>query len=391
MNDYTGHIYCTAPTLEISRLILTDSAHIQKKECEKYNLTQKGKKSPIYPIYGQRHVEMTLEHMRGYDYDKPIVLNEYITIYLKPTGHLLGACSVYIEIRHEDEVKTLLFSGDTSANKDVTFTKKPDFDGLKVSNLFIEGTYGNKVHQDSNNDEKIANIIRETCIKNKGQLVIPVFSVGRSTQILAKLFDLYKENGEFNDIPIYLASPMSCNAHAIYMNPDSFNFYNESDYKYKEMQKWDRIEFIDSYAKVEDRLFNKKPCIIAVSAGMISGGYSVSVASSVLPNNKNTIMFIGYQGLGTLGRTILESEEGEEINIDSKKVKRKCNLEFVGMSSHADYKQMILMIKTMRHTKMDRIFLNHGEKSVLHEFKTELENEFNCEIIVSEKGKSYSL
>lgn len=391
MNGYTGNIYCTAPTIELVRLILTDSAFIQDRECERYNQTKNGKKNPIYPIYSQRHVEITMEHMRGYDYNKPIVLNENITMWLKPTGHLLGACSVYIEVRNKDEVKQFLFSGDTSARKDVSFTTYPNFDGLKVSDIFIEGTYGDKLHKDIDVNNIIENTIVKTCIENKGQLMIPVFSIGRSTQVLAKLYDIYKNNPKLKDIPIYLASPMSCKAHDIYGHPDSFNFYNECDYKYKDMFDWDRVTYIDSYEKVEEKLLNKEPKICLVSAGMISGGYAVSVASSILPNSKNTILFVGYQGLGTSGRNILDSSVGQLINIDGKNVKRKCNIEFVGMSSHADYRQIIDMIKTMRHTKIKRIFLNHGEREVLNEFKKHLEKEFKCEIIISEKDKGYNL
>lgn len=391
MNGYTGYIYSTAPTIEISKLILTDSAHIQEKETEKYNLTKAGKKSPLYPIYGQRHVELCLERFRGYDYNKPIKLSDEITMWLKPTGHLLGACSIYIEVKSGEESKRILFTGDTSANKELPFTMLPNFKDLKVDYLFTESTYGDKLHKYEDSIQKFADVIQKTCIENKGQLMLPIFSVGRSSTVLAQLYEVYQKHPQFKDIPIYLASPMSCQAHRLYGMNDSFNFYNKSDEKYREVFEWDRVTYIEKYDKVEEKLFNKEPKIIAVSAGMISGGYSVSVACSLLPDKNNTIMFVGYQGIGTNGRNIIESSFGQVINIDNKNVKRKCNVEFVSMSSHADYKQIIDMIKTMRHTKIKKVFLNHGESEVISEFKKHLEKEFKCEIIISEKDKGYNL
>lgn len=391
MGGYTGYIYSTAPTIELSRLIITDSAFIQDKECEKYNQTKTGKKSPIYPIYGQRHVELTMERFRGYGYDKPIQLSDDITMWLKPTGHLLGACSIYIEVKFGDECKRLLFTGDTSAEKELPFTMLPDFKDLKLDYLFTESTYGDKLHKNESVVEKLKQVIRKTCIEDKGQLMLPVFSVGRSSTILSQLYEAYQQCPEFNDIPIYLASPMACKSHKLYGHEDSFNFYNKSDEKYKDVFEWDRVNYIESYVKVEEKLFNKEPKIVAVSSGMISGGYSVAMACSLLPDKKNTIMFVGYQGLGTYGRNILESKDGEIVNIDGKNVKRKCNIEFVSMSSHADYKQIIDMIKTMRHTKIKKIFLNHGESEVISEFKKHLEKEFKCEVIISEKNKGYNL
>ena len=284
-----------------------------------------------------------------------------------------------------------MFTGDTSGNKELPFTMLPNFKDLKVDYLFTESTYGNKTHKNENVIEKFKEVIQKTCIENKGQLMLPIFSVGRSSTVLAQLYEVYSKYPEFKDIPIYLASPMSCQAHRLYGMNDSFNFYNKSDEKYRDIFEWDKVTYIEKYDKVEEKLFNKEPKIIAVSAGMISGGYSVSVACSLLPDNKNTIMFVGYQGLGTNGRNIIESQYGQVINIDNKNVQRKCNVEFVSMSSHADYKQIIEMIKTMRHTKIKTIFLNHGESEVISEFKQHLEKEFKCEIIISDKDKGYNL
>ena len=387
MNGFNGDIISTAPAMKLTELILTDSAFIQQRESERYNKTREGKKKNIYPIYGQRHVEQTMDRFKGYDYNKVIMLTGNISLTLMPTGHLLGACSPYLEIRSGEEVKRLLFTGDTSANKKLPFTKKPNFKDLKVDYVFSEGTYGNKKQGKNNVKQKLKKHIAETVIKNNGKLVIPVFSVGRSTSVVKYLYEIFKENADFNSVPVFLASPMACKSHRIYGDKDSFNFYNESYNRYRHIFCWDKLQFIEDYPVLEREVLNKKPQIILVSSGMITGGYSNAVTSGMLPHENSTILFCGYQGLGSTGRCIMESEFGQSIKIDNKDVKRKCNIDFMNMSSHADYEKIIEMIKSMRHTKIKKILLNHGDVEALDFFKKELENEFSAEIIVSDYDK----
>lgn len=391
MQGYDGHIITTAPNIKLSRLILTDSAFIQNKDCERYNKTKEGKRNPIYPIYGQRHVEQALDRFRGYDYNVPIKINEYITITLMPTGHLLGASSILIEARYEEEVERFLYTGDTSANKNMPFTKSPNFKDLKIDHLLSESTYGDRLQKKNNSKTKLKKYIKETCIDNKGQLMIPVFAVGRSSTIIKYLYDIYKENPEFNDIPVYLASPMACMAHRIHGEEDSFNFYNKKCEKDKDIFKWDKIQYIEEYKILEQNCLNNSSKIVLCSSGMISGGYSVAMASSILPHNDSTILFVGYQGLGTIGRNIMNSKHNEVIRIDSKNVKRKCNIDFINLSSHGDYKRIIDMFKTMRYTKIKNIILTHGDEDCINYFKNQLEKEFNSKIHVAEYNKTITL
>lgn len=387
MNGYKGNIISTAPTMKLSRLILTDSAFLQAKECERWNKSRQGKKSPIYPLYSMRHIEQTMEVFRGYDYNRVIELEENINITLKPAGHLLGACSILIEVRHGDEYESILFTGDISGDKSLPFTQKPNFKEKKIKNIISEGTYGDKIQSNNNVKKKLKRYIEETCIKNNGQLMIPVFSVGRSTSVLSYLYDLYNENIHYNEIPLYLASPMACKSNDIYGEEDSFNFYDKKWQKYKDMFRWKNIQYINDYKVLEKEILNSKPKIVLASAGMISGGYSVAVATSLLPNKKNTMLFCGYQGVGTQGRKILESEYGEKINIDSKDIKRLCSIDFMSMSSHGDYNKITQMFKKMQHTKIRNIILTHGDEEVLDIFKSHLDKEFNSKNIVANYNK----
>lgn len=393
MKGFKGDIICTAPTIDLVELILTDSAYLQQKETERYNKTKAGKKNPIYPIYGQRHVEEAMARFKGYDYDRKIKINQHVTITLKSAGHLLGACSPYIEVKSKDDVKRVLFTGDTSADKIIKFTKTPDFKDLKVDLIVSEGTYGDRLQKENNVQKKLKANIKETCLKNNGQLMIPVFAVGRSSLVLAELFEVYKNNPSFHKIPIYLASPMAVRAHKLHGHDDSFNFYNKEFEELKYIFDWEEVNYIDDYKVFEKEILNSKPKIILSASGMISGGYSSSVASNLLPNNKNTILFCGYQGIGCAGRHILESKKGKEIKIDGKEVERYCNVDMMSSSSHADYKALIRMYKSMRHTKIKQIILVHGNEDTLNTFKEHIEEELNSSVNVevADYNKTYSI
>lgn len=138
-------------------------------------------------------------------------------------------------------------------------------------------------------------------------------------------------------------------------------------------------------------MLNKKPMIVLVSSGMVCGGYANSVVAGMLPHENSTVLFCGYQGLGSTGRAIMDSDIGDVITIDDKKVKRRCQVDFMTMSGHADYKSIIDMIKDSRHTKIKQIYLNHGDSDALDFFKKELEKTFNAEIVISDYDKWYKL
>lgn len=391
MNGFKGDIIMTAPTMKLTELILTDSAFIQNRETERYNKTKKGKKNPIYPIYGQRHVENTLDRFKGYDYNRKIKLSDNIVLTLYSAGHLLGASSPYIEIKSGEEIKRILFTGDTSGGKKLPFTKTPDFKDLKVDYLFSEGTYGDKIQGKNNIKEKLEKYIEQTILKDKGKVVIPVFSVGRSSSVVEYLHEIISENDRYEDVSVILASPMACKSHRIYGDRDSFNFYNKEYEKSKNIFTWSGIQYIEEYPILKKEVLNNKPQIVLVSSGMVCGGYSNAVALGMLPHDNSVMLFCGYQGLGSTGRIILESKIGDEIEIDNKIVERKCQIDFMNMSSHADYKTIIKMIKDMRHTKIKKVFLNHGDEEPLSYFKDVLQKELNAEIIISDYDKWYKL
>ncbi len=391
-SGFQGNIITTAPTAKLAHIIMSDGAFIMQKECLKYNKTVEGKKSPLYPIYGTRHVELAMERMRGYDFNKTIVIDENIEIVLKPNGHILGSASPYITIRQGEDVRRLLFSGDVSVGKQIAFTKTGKFDGLKVDYLWMEATYGDREQKKTKAIPIIKKMMEEVILNNKGTMLAPVFSMGRSTVFLREAFDIITHDERFKNIDVYFASPMACKANRIHFQKDSFSFMDSKWKKYKSMCDLPNFHFIEEYPDLEKAVLNNsKPKLIIASAGSLDAGYSNAVALKIMENSNNGILYCGYKFPRSLGERIWKTKKGEELKIGDKSYKRNCSLGVVNLSGHSDWTQLLDMILSMRHTKIKKVFLNHGNPDGLDFFKSKLKEKINGEIIITEKFESYKL
>lgn len=374
-DGYKGDILCTAPTLRIMELSLYDSLFIQTRETEKYN--KRNKKNKLYPSFTNKTVSDTLDLVKGYDYNRKIVLTDNITVEFLPNGHLIGSSAILIEARDEYEVKRILFTGDTSGDKKIPFTKKLDIEGLKINYLISEGTYGGKPDEINTTEQQIEEYLMKTCFQRRGTIVIPVFSFGRSTTVLHYVKQVYDRCPEFNKIPVYLASPLANKSHRLYGEPDSFNFYDEKWKDYKDLWKWDKVNYIDSFDEVLRKLDNNKPKIILASSGMISGGFSNYLVSRFVADKRNSILLCGYQGNGCAGRVLLDGKQ-KEVNIDGKNVKICAKVEKLkGLSGHISGKKLCEIFNKTEKRKLRKIILTHGDENELYAFKDILSKTFD--------------
>ena len=330
VEGFEGDIITTAPTAKLAQIIMSDGAKIMEKECEKYNRTAKGKKNPLYPIYSSRHVSQTMNHIKGYDYNRKIVVNENIEITLKACGHILGASSPYITIKDGEQIKRLLFTGDVSYGKSLPFTRTGSYKDLKVDYLFTEATYGDRLQKKTNVNVKLKNTIKKTCLENKGTLLIPAFSMGRSTVMLKNVYDIITHDDDFEDIDVYFASPMANKANRIHFQDDSFNFMDKKWSKYKNMLELENFHWIEEYSVLEKAVLNNsKPKVVIASAGSIDAGYSNAIAERIISSPKNAILYCGYKFSRSIGDRIWNTEFGEVIKIGESTLKRKCDLDYI--------------------------------------------------------------
>jgi metallo-beta-lactamase family protein len=201
------------------------------------------------------------------------------------------------------------------------------------------------------------------------------------------LYNLYKKNKDFQNIDLYLASPMSINAHKIIGEDDSFDFYDECWLEYKDLFSWDKIQYIDSFEIVQKELINDKPKIIISASGMVDQGYVKFLVSKYLSQKGNKVLLSGYQANGTLGRKLTDGLI-KTVTIDGESVPIRADIAMLDkMSSHASYSELINMIKTVEKKKLKKIALIHGQKEAKEHLRNKLKEEFDCEIIIPQENQ----
>ncbi len=366
-DGFAGKIIATEPTLEIAKIILEDSARIQEEDAAHANKHGYSKHKPAKPLYDLKDVEKTIPHFSSQPLNEWFNLSENISARFRYNGHIIGA--TFIELKVEN--KLFVFSGDIGREKDELLfaPEKPD----NADILFIESTYGNKLHPLSA-EEHLAEVIN-TAAKQQGTIIIPSFAVER-TQLLMFLIWQLRKKSAIPNIPVYMDSPMSKKALEIFHHNTEWHKLSMEDCS--EMCKdIIRIETIKDTLKLASQ---KHPKIIIAGSGMATGGRVLTYFQNYLGDANATILLVGYQAEGTRGRSLLDG--ASEIKLFGKyyPVKAKTvNIE--GLSAHADQHELINWLSNIKN-KPEHIFIVHGEKEGAEGLKNKIKEVYGweCEI-----------
>ena len=344
---FNGKIYCTGPTAEVCKVILEDSARIQEEDAERANREGFSKHKPAKPLYDLKDVEKTLPLFSSQAADMWIELYKNISFRFKYNGHIIG--SAFIELKIGD--KTCVFSGDIGRENDLLMypPQKPDYADI----LFIESTYGNKLHP-ANAEEKLKEILNEAAGMN-GTVIIPSFAVERTQSLMYLLWQLRKKN-LIPRIPVYMDSPMGKNVLDI--------FHHNNEWHKLSMEECSemcadiiRIQSMQDTLKVVEQ---KGAKIIIAGSGMASGGRVLTYFQQYLGQANATILLVGYQAEGTRGRSLLEG--ANEIKLYGKYYTVKASIKNIeGLSAHADQQELINWLSWIKNSP-ENIFIVHGEK-----------------------------
>jgi metallo-beta-lactamase family protein len=392
-DGFTGDIYSTPATRSLALIMLLDSAKIQEYDhsFERKKAKKQGRKPSTVsePLYSTEDVYTTLAQFVTINYERWHKVNEEFSFLLRDAGHILGSASVVIKTKEDNIEKTLGFTGDIGRpSRPILKDPKPL---PKVDYLITESTYGNRVHESSPNEYKhLLKIIQETCVQNKGKLIIPAFSLGRTQEIVYMLDQMANKN-QLPRIPVYVDSPLSVNATRIYrLHPECYN---------RELQ--DYIEFDpDPFGfnglryvtePEESKRINTKPepCIIISASGMITAGRIRHHLYNHIENPKNTVLIVGFCARGTTGAHLREGAQKVTLFGEEKKVRAKIEI-MDSFSAHADKNELIFFLSGLK-PELKKLFLVHGEEEVVEEFSKELVKEGFKGIEIPEKGKTYEL
>ena len=357
---FKGNILATAPTLDIARIILLDSARIQEEEAERANAEGYSKHNPAKALYTVDDALKAFEYFKGVPEGERLEILPGVTAKFQYNGHIVGA--TFIELKMSD--KTLVFSGDVGRTKDALMKapKRPTHADI----LLVESTYGDRLHP----KDEAKKVLKETVIKTiekGGSLYIPSFAVERTQTIMYLLWQLQK-NKEIPDIPMIMDSPMGSEVLTVFLRYQDWHKLNEDQC----IRMCQSFRIIASYSETWEIIGNKEPKIVIAGSGMVTGGRILTYLQYAINKAENTVLLVGYQAEGTRGRKLLDGDP--EVKIYGEWVSVKADIEQIEvLSSHADQSELLHWLAEMR-TPPQRVFVTHGEPSAAEHFKDKLES-----------------
>lgn len=390
---FGGPVYATLATEKLCRIMLLDSAHIQEFEAKWRNRKAKRSGKEAYtPLYTVEDAEKAVKLFNPCDYDKEYRLCDGITFHFTDAGHLLGSSSISITVTENGKSETIVFSGDIgNINRPlIRDPGQPD----KADYIVIESTYGNRLHGERPNYvAQLTRIIQQT-LDRGGNVVIPSFAVGR-TQELLYLIRIIKEEGLIkghDNFPVYVDSPLAAEATEIY-GGDISDYYDQEtlDLLSRGINpiKFPNLNLsVTSDDSVKINL-DKTPKVILSASGMCEAGRIRHHLKHNLWREECTVLFVGYQAEGTLGRSIING--AESVKLFGEEIKVRAHIEQMeGISGHADRKILLSWLSGFS-KKPKTVFVNHGNDDVCDEFAKTVENELNIKAVAPYNGARYDL
>ena len=365
---FKGKIYGTAPTLDIAKYILLDSAKIQEEEAEQANKHGYSKHKPAKPLYEVKDVEKTLQHFYEVKIDEWISFGENIKARFQTNGHILG--STFIEINISG--KKFVFSGDVGQENDLLMypPKRPH----EADILFVESTYGDRLHKKEDIQDHLKTIILET-IGQGGSVIIPSFAVERTQTLMYMIWQLHK-SGALPDIPFIMDSPMGADILEVFQN--NLEWHKLSFADCTEMCKIFKV--VRDFKETLELIATPYPKVVIAGSGMVTGGRVLSYLQKYIEKPQTTLLFVGYQGEGTRGRKIMEG--ANEIKIYGKYYQVKARIESIqGLSAHGDQKDLLNWMSEIKN-KPEKVFIIHGEKQAADTFRVKIKDTFGWDCVI---------
>ncbi len=392
---FRGQVMMTDASADLCSIMLRDCAHIQMQEAEWKNRKAK-RHSGIQaeePIYSMEDADGVIRQIVPCHYDSVITLCDGIRIRFTDIGHLLGSSSIEVWIAEEGNQKKIVFSGDIG-NRDQPLIKDPK-QTEEADYVVIESTYGDRLHSVDRPDYvgELTQILSETFARG-GNVVIPSFAVGRTQEMLYFLRKIKAERlvKNFPDFPVYVDSPLAVEATGIFNK----NIYNCFDEEAMELVRAgiNPIQFPGLHLTITSEEskninFDETPKVILSASGMCEAGRIRHHLKHNLWRPECTILFVGYQSVGTLGRMIVEGVE--EVKLFGETIEVRAQIrKLVGMSGHADKAGLLEWLSGFT-KKPERIFVVHGEDGVCQAFRDCLENEYGFSAYAPYSGTRFDL
>jgi metallo-beta-lactamase family protein len=355
---FTGRIVCTAPTRDLTDILLHDSAEIQSYDGE----------SPLYTI---DEVEQTLLQIETVDYNAWFTIMEGVDVLYTSTGHLIGSTAITVRIKEGRKKTMILYSGDVGRYRSVLLNAPEE--APQADYIIMESTYGDKRHDITfNSIETLHDWITKICVERKGQLVIPAFSVGRTQEVLYALNQLSLEK-RLPGISYFIDSPLSLKAtQTIKKYKEQFNerlqqvlLVDDDPFEFPGLKY---IESVEDSRRLADYT---EPCVIISASGTADAGRVKHHINNCISKENCAVLMVGFCGTGSLGGKLLARAKKIEIFNQTREVLAEIG-QLQGMSAHGDADDLIKFLSNQRAEKLKGIFLVHGEHDVQKSFAEKL-------------------
>jgi metallo-beta-lactamase family protein len=388
---FKGKIYCTPATRDLTEILLNDSAMIQRDDA-KFGNKRRAKQGlpPIDPLYDLDDVNLTIPLLTVVEYNKPTQISPSIELLYTDAGHIIGSAAVNLKIKEGTETKTLTFSGDIGRYRDMILRSPAVFPHADF--IIIESTYGDKLHDlIHTTPDDLLKWIQEICVEQKGNLIIPAFSVGRTQEILYELNQLSLEK-RLPHVPIYVDSPLSIEATEVIKKfPKYFNkkiqHILEVDDDPFDFEGLRYIKSVDESKALNEDLH---PKVIISASGMADAGRVKHHIKNNIENPKCAILLVGYCEPHSLGGRLQNGQKEVKIYSELYTVKAKVG-SIRSMSAHGDYEDLMQFLACQTPDLVSQIFVVHGEADVQDHFAERLRKKGFKEVIVPEMHETFVL
>ena len=386
---FDGNIYATAATMDLARILLMDSSKIQAQDAEYLSASGKSDDGDD-ALYNEDDVIKALGQFKVVDYNEEVEIDPRIRIMLTDAGHVIGSAAVHLTIIDDGKEYKITFSGDVGRYSDLLLKSPQTFP--QADYIIMESTYGDSLHKDLEPVEnRLLEIINNTCVIRGGKVVIPAFSVGRTQELLYALNSLELKH-KLPDIAYYVDSPLSLQATTVIKNHPEV--YNNG---VKEVMKVDEdpfhfkgLKFIESVEESRALVDDPRPCVIISASGMADSGRVRHHIRNIITNQKNTILMVGYCEPKSLGGRLIAGQPVVEIFREEFTVAAEV-LAVKSMSAHGDYEDLLHFLSCQDPAKVKKVFLVHGEYEVQQAFAKRIQEKGFASVEIPEYRQEFEL
>lgn len=382
-HGFKGRVFCTAGTMDLTRLVLPDSARIQEEDARQANRHGYSKHAPALPLYTEVEAQRALTMLQPMGYQRAVEIVPGISVEFLPAGHLLGSSFVVMRLQGGP---TILFGGDLGRyGRPVLPDPLP---AVQADVVLVESTYGDRDHAADDNGTQMAQVIHDTVARG-GKLIVPAFAIGRVEELLYWVRRLEREQ-RIPVLPVYVDSPMATEALRHYtarvaeLDPDMKPTRQDVS-----TFATARFQTIASPQQSKELTASRRSAIVISASGMATGGRVLHHLAAALPDARNTILFVGFQAPGTRGRALVDGASdvkihGQHIAVNARIARND------SMSAHADRGEIVRWLETLP-VAPSRLCLVHGEPGPMDALKARIGERFGWDVSTPAYGEAISL